>query len=69
LACFVSMPAVRRNGEANAYRLPGGWFIPGSAILVCLGLLTQVSMSSVLATLGLLAVGTVLYLTVSRKAQ
>jgi hypothetical protein len=49
--------------------LPGGWFIPGSAILVCLGLLTQVSMSSVLATLGLLAVGTVLYLTVSRKAQ
>jgi len=69
LACFVSMPAVRRNGDANAYRLPGGWFIPGSAILVCLGLLTQVSMSSVLATLGLLAVGTVLYLTVSRKTQ
>lgn len=69
LACFVSMPAVRRNGEANSYRLPGGWFIPGSAILVCLGLLTQVSVSSVLATLGLLAVGTVLYLTVSRKTQ
>lgn len=69
LACFVSMPAVRRNGDANAYRLPGGWFIPGSAILVCLGLLTQVSMSSVQATLGLLAVGTVLFLTVSRKTQ
>ncbi len=68
IVCIISMPAVRRHGDQNAYRLPGGWFIPASAILVCLGLLTQVSISSVLATLGLLAVGTVLYLTVSRKA-
>lgn len=69
LACFVSMPAVRRNGDENAYRLPGGWIIPGLAVLVCLGLLTQVSMSSVLATFGLLAVGTVLYLTVSKRPK
>ncbi len=68
IVCIISMPAVRKNGEQNAYRLPGGWLIPVMAILVCLGLLTQVSVSSVLATLGLLAVGTVLYLTVSKKA-
>jgi amino acid transporter len=63
IVCIISMPAVRRNGDQNAYRLPGGWFIPGSAILVCLGLLSQVSWTSVLATMSLLAIGSVLYVT------
>ncbi len=61
IACIISMPAVRRFGDDRAFRLPGGWTIPILALLICIGLLTQVSISSVLATLGLLAVGSVLY--------
>lgn len=61
MLCIISMPAVRRHGEKNAYRLPGGWFIPVSALAICLGLLTQVSLSSIIATTGLLAVGSILY--------
>jgi amino acid transporter len=68
-ACIISMPAVRRLGDENSYRLPGGWFIPASALLICIGLLTQVSLSSVIATMGLLAVGTVLYLSVSKRTK
>jgi amino acid transporter len=62
LSCIAAMPAVRRQaGAAQNFRLRGGWLIPLLAVLVCLGLLSQVDWRSVLATAALLAVGSVLY--------
>lgn len=64
LACIAALPRLRTAsiGSGAAVRLPGGIAIPALAAVVCAGLLTQVSLSSVVATAILLAVGTVLYL-------
>lgn len=60
LACIAALPTLRRRPQPPLLRLPGGWAIPLLAVAVCLGLLTQVSLASVLATLGLLAIGSLL---------
>ncbi len=71
LLCVASMPAVKRQSAADPdfMRLPGGWLVPGLAVLVCLGLLTQVKLNSVLATLALLAAGSVLYAVANRGGR
>lgn len=63
LACIAAIPAVQRKAErgGEAMRLPGGGALVLLAALVCIGLLTQVSLDSVLATAGLLAVGSLLF--------
>ena len=62
MTCMASMPGVRTAvPTAGALRSPGGRLIAAVAWLVCLGLLTQVSLASVLATAALLGVGTLLY--------
>ena len=68
LLCIAAMPRVRRfAAEDPEFRaLPGASFVALLAVLVCLGLLTQVKLASVLASLGLLAAGTVLYLIANR---
>lgn len=64
MTCVASMARIRSQPEndQHAFRLPGGPAIPVLAILVCVGLLTQVGFDSVLATGALLGVGTVLFL-------
>ena len=69
LSCIASMPAVRKIADKEASILPGGWTIPILAAIVCLGLLTQVSLSSVEATFGLLLVGSLLYLIARYKKK
>lgn len=71
MLCVASMPAVKRQSAADPdfMRLPGGWLVPGMAVLVCLGLLTQVKLNSVLATLALLAAGSVLYAVANRGGR
>lgn len=61
LACIAAMPAVRRQAEADAWRLRGGYLVPALAALFCLALLSRVSWQSVVATGMLLAVGSGLY--------
>lgn len=61
LTCIASMPAVRQQTTGNRLRLPGGWSIPIVAVLICLGLLTQVEWRAVAATFALLAVGSALF--------
>ncbi|MCC5822258.1 MAG: APC family permease [Phycisphaerales bacterium] len=63
LTCIAAMPRVRKAaGDApGLIRLPGGPAIPILAVLVCLALLTRVSLGSVLVTLAMLAVGSVLF--------
>ena len=48
--------------------LRGGWAVPGLALLACAGLASQASLASVLATLGLLLVGSGLYAWARRRA-
>lgn len=68
LLCIAAMPRVhaRSGADPDYLRLPGGWTIAVLAVLVCLGLLTQVSLTSVAATVALLAVGSVLYALANR---
>lgn len=69
LTCIAAMPAVRRQaGARQSFRLAAGWTVPGLAVLVCLGLLSQVDWRSVLATLALLAVGSGLYALARRRS-
>jgi amino acid transporter len=69
MTCIASMPRVGAwAGDApGRIRLPGSWTIPVIAMLVCVALLTQVNAGSVLATLAMLAVGSVLFWIASRK--
>lgn len=60
VACIGALPRLVRRGVAMA-PLPGGSSVPLLALAVCAGLLSQVSLRAVLATLALLAVGSVLY--------
>lgn len=66
LACIAAMPAVARQAPADALRLPGGKAVPLLAALFCIGLLTQVSWTAVLATATLLLSGSLLYLLARR---
>lgn len=69
LACIAAMPAVARQAPADALRLPGGPILPLLAVAVCIGLLSQVSLQSVIATALLLLAGSVLYLLARRGAR
>jgi len=70
LLCIFSMPAAeRQSGSEPGYlRLPGGPALRWLAVLVCLGLMTQISLASVLGTLALLLVGSVLFLLARRQS-
>jgi len=71
MLCIASMPAVQRQAGADPHflKLPGGWLLPVLAVLTCAGLLTQVKLNSVLATLALLAAGSVLYAVANRGGR
>jgi amino acid transporter len=70
LACIGGLPRLERRfgGGAESLALPGGRLIPAVAILVCLGLLTQVKLFDVSVTALFLGVGTALYF-FAREAQ
>lgn len=63
--CIVSLPIVRRRANeqerAEAFRLPGGYAIPGFALLLCLWIMFQSSTDAWAMTGALLAAGLVLY--------
>lgn len=67
LVCIVAMPRVSARSprvEANPdarIALPGGPTIPILAAIVCIGLLTRVSLDSVIATAIMLAAGSALF--------
>jgi amino acid transporter len=63
IGCIAAMPELRRRhaGEPGVMRLPGGMFIPGTAVVICLALLTQVKPADYLVTAIMLGVGSVLY--------
>lgn len=74
LIYIASILAMRRLGQSaepspDSLRLPGGPAVPIAAMIVCLGLLTQVSLESVAATAGLLAVGSGLWWVGRKSAQ
>ncbi len=70
VGCFVTLPALRRQGgdAPGVMRLPGGLVIPALAVLICLALLTQVKAGDYLVTGAMLAVGAMLY-ALARRAR
>ena len=73
MACIGAMPRLRHRFAIQAeavgsdhFRVPLGWTIPLLAFLVCGLLLTRVGLDSVLATLAVLAAGSVTYWLVRR---
>lgn len=62
ITCIAGMPRIARQSDAETLlKLPGGPVIPVLALMVCVGLLTRVSIESVLATAALLGAGSVLF--------
>jgi amino acid transporter len=70
MACIGAMPRIRaRYATDSSYRVPGGWFIPVAAFLVCAFLLTQVSLLSVGVTAMFLAAGGVIFHFMHRRKE
>ena len=72
--CISALPAIRRKAtaeeKADAYRLKGGYTIPGFALILCLWIGAQSSLLSWQVTGGLVAAGLVLYaVSAQRRAQ
>ena len=72
--CISALPAIRRKAtaeeKADAYRLKGGYAIPGFALVLCLWIGAQSSLLSWQVTGGLVAAGLVLYaVSAQRRAQ
>jgi amino acid transporter len=69
IGCIAALPQLRHRAshQPKVIRLPGGLLIPGSAVLICLGLLTQAKPTDWLATALLLGVGSVLYALARRE--
>jgi amino acid transporter len=69
IACISTLPTLRRRhgDEPSAVRLPGGYLIPGVAVLVCLWLLTNAAARDFVVTAVFLAVGSGLYWLAQRR--
>lgn len=65
IICIASLPAIRRNADAEArkqaFRLKGGYLIPVIALLICFWLLAQSKLSSWIAVSILLGIGWTFY--------
>ena len=63
--CIASLPTARRNADAEtraqAFRLKGGYLVPGIALLICLWLLAQSKQESWIAVAILLGIGRAFY--------
>jgi amino acid transporter len=63
--CIASLPTARRNADAEtraqAFRLKGGYLVPGIALLICLWLLAQSKQESWIAVAILLGIGWAFY--------
>jgi amino acid transporter len=70
LCCIGAIPRLKtRLGDApGALQLPGGYTLPVLAVIVCVGLLTQVKASAYGSAAAFLAVGTVLYVAARRSS-
>lgn len=72
--CISALPAIRQKAteeeKADAYRLKGGYTIPGFALILCLWIGAQSSLLSWQVTGGLVAIGVVLYaVSAKRRAR
>jgi amino acid transporter len=72
--CISALPSIRRRAteeeKAEAYRLKGGYAIPGFALILCLWIGAQSSLLSWQVTGGLVALGVVLYaVSAKRRAR
>lgn len=66
--CCVALPILRRQQQSEL-QLPLAWLWPWLGLTVCIWLASQVSRASVELTLGLLAVGAILYWLARPKNQ
>ena len=63
IVCIAALPRLEKIAEPSEdrFNLPGGMLIPGIALLLCLWLISFASAEAWLVTLGLMALGTMLY--------
>jgi amino acid transporter len=65
IICIASLPTARRNADAEtraqAFRLKGGYLVPGIALLICFWLLAQSKQESWIAVAILLGIGWAFY--------
>ncbi len=67
----AALPVLEKRIEKTEgqFHLPGGYFIPALALLLCLWLVSFASMTAWLTTAGFFALGSVLYLASSRRRK
>lgn len=67
----AALPVLEKRIEKTQgqFHLPGGYFIPALALLLCLWLVSFASMTAWLTTAGFFALGSVLYLASSRRPK
>ena len=65
IICIASLPTARRNADAEtraqAFRLKGGYLVPGIALVICFWLLAQSKQESWIAVAILLGIGWAFY--------
>jgi len=68
--CIATIPILKKKfgNTSQAFRLPGGYLIPGVAFLLCLWLTFQADMASWVMTAGFVSVGAILYF-LSRRSR
>ncbi len=67
----AALPVLEKRIEKTEgqFHLPGGYFIPALALLLCLWLVSFASMTAWLTTAGFFALGSILYLASSRRRK
>jgi uncharacterized membrane protein YfcA len=69
--CIASLPRLEKviGEHGGQFQIPGGWLIPIVALLLCLWLVTQASVTAWLTVLAFVALGSVLYAWSNRNPQ
>ena len=69
VVCILSLPRLEKAAkpERKALYLPGGWLIPGLALVLCVWLISHASLKSWLTAIAFAAAGSLLYLITKRR--
>ena len=73
IASICALPIIEINAtkemKEKSYKLPGGYLIPGTALIICLWITAQSNIDAWILTFGLLALGLILFALARRSIQ
>ena len=73
IVSICALPIIEMNAtkemRKKSYKLPGGYLIPGTALIICLWITAQSNIDAWILTFGLLALGLILFALARRSIQ